>query len=96
MKYAICALLLLTGCSVIDTGSHENKNNNANQCNVTFVYTYANNGKPIAGARVANNVKVDVIVKDQESQQDLRTQIDAGGWILVRPESPIKVESPQK
>lgn len=83
-------MLMLMGCSVIDAGPRADKKNNANTSNTTFVYTYNNSGAPIAGARVRDNVKITVQVKDPTTGTYYDRQMDAGGWLLVKPESPLE------
>lgn len=87
---ATTLMLMALGCSVIDAGPRSDKKNNANTSNTTFVYSYNNAGAPVAGARVRDNVKITVQVKDPTTGTYYDRQMDAGGWLLVKPESPLE------
>ncbi len=87
--FSLFLLFLLPGCSIIQQGSGEDKKN-SNTSSTTFVYSYSNNGKPVEAARVLGNGKLRVQVTDPDSKEKYDTEIDAGGWILVKPDSPIK------
>lgn len=81
--------LSLAGCGDFSLGQKA-KQGNAGTSTVTFVYTYNKDGKPIEAAKVKDNVKLDVQVKDATTGEYLDTQMDVGGWLLVKPESPIQ------
>ncbi len=89
----VTATLLMSctlGCAVIDAGPRADKKNNANTSNTTFVFQYNNAGQPVAGARVRDNVKIMVQVKDPATGTYYDRQMDAGGWLLVKPQSPLE------
>lgn len=94
MNYLIIVLILTffaiitPGCAIIDQG----KPKEPEKPPVTFIYTFDANGKPIESGRVAENVKIDIQVTDPDTKEKMRTQIDAGGWILVKPSGPAQVK----
>ncbi len=87
--FSLFLLFLLPGCSIIQQGNSDGKKN-SNTSTTTFIYSYSNNGKPVEAARVLGNGKLKVQVTDPDSKEKYDTEIDAGGWILVKPDSPIK------
>ncbi len=80
-------LMFLPGCAIIQQGGDTSPKNKKKLDDTTFVYTYSKNNKPIEAARVKDNVSINVVVKDPETGEKYDTSIDAGGWILVKPES---------
>lgn len=91
MKTALFALILLVltpGCSIIQQGGGDSPKN-SNTSNTTFVYTYSATNRPVEAARVLQNTKIKVQVTDLATKEKYDTEIDAGGWILVKPESPV-------
>lgn len=87
---ATILMLMLCGCLDFNPngGVHDKKNSNTS--NTTFIYTYNNSGAPVAGAKVRDNVKIMVQVKDPTTGTYYDRQMDAGGWLLVKPESPLE------
>lgn len=95
LKMVVLALFLaLSGCSVIQQGGDNSKNSNTS--NTTFVYSYDKDGKPVEAARVRNNGKIAVQVKNEATGEFEDTEIDAGGWILIKPTSPLLAKKPSK
>lgn len=82
----------LSGCSIIQNGGDPDKKDKK-LSNTTFIYSYSNDNKPVESARVRDNGKINVQVKDSTTGELLDTRIDAGGWILVKPDSPIQRKS---
>lgn len=91
-KFYSVTILMVMLCGCLDFnpngGVHDKKNSNTS--NTTFVFQYDNAGHPVAGARVRDNVKITVQVKDHATGQLYDRQMDAGGWLLVKPESPLE------